>query len=83
MRNCAPGWKRRCRQGFRPKVRRDAASAGMHRRWLATTTPGLTPAMHRGIAELYVADQRFTAYYDRAVPGCARFLRDAVTHWAG
>lgn len=55
----------------------------MHRRWLATTTPGLTPAMHRGIAELYVADQRFTAYYDRAVPGCARFLRDAVAHWAG
>ena len=23
-----------------------------------------------------------TAYYDREVSGCARFLRDAVLHWA-
>ncbi|HJD22239.1 MAG TPA: TipAS antibiotic-recognition domain-containing protein, partial [Candidatus Gemmiger faecigallinarum] len=51
-------------------------------RWLAVATPKLTPAMHRGIAELYVADERFTAYYDRTVPGCARFLRDAVARWA-
>ncbi|MBP3486306.1 MAG: TipAS antibiotic-recognition domain-containing protein, partial [Oscillospiraceae bacterium] len=37
---------------------------------------------HKGIAELYVADPRFTAYYDRNVAGCARFLRDAVARWA-
>ena len=54
----------------------------LHRRWLAVTVKGLTPEKHRGIAELYVADPRFTAYYDKAVPGCARFLRDAVAHWA-
>jgi hypothetical protein len=29
-----------------------------------------------------VADERFTAYYDRTVSGCARFLRDAVQIWA-
>ena len=40
------------------------------------------PARHRGIAELYVMDERFTAYYDKRLPGCARFLRDAVVHWA-
>ena len=34
------------------------------------------------LAELYVSDPRFTAYYDRAVPGCSRFLRDAVACWA-
>lgn len=39
--------------------------------------------MHRGIVELYVADHRFTAYYDGMVSGCARFLRDAVVHWIG
>lgn len=39
-------------------------------------------AMHKGIAELYVADERFTAYYDKNKSGCARFLRDAVAHWA-
>ena len=27
-------------------------------------------------------DERFTAYYDKRLPGCARFLRDAVVHWA-
>jgi len=27
-------------------------------------------------------DERFTAYYDKQVPGCAHFLRDAVVHWA-
>ena len=26
--------------------------------------------------------QRFTTYYDKHMPGCARFLRDAVAHWA-
>ena len=26
-------------------------------------------------------DQRFTGYYDKRLPGCARFLRDAVIHW--
>ena len=26
-------------------------------------------------------DERFTAYYDKHMPGCARFLRDAVAHW--
>ena len=31
---------------------------------------------------LYVTDERFTAYYDRAVSGCARCLRDAVECWA-
>ena len=34
------------------------------------------------LAEGYVTDKRFTAYYDRNVPGCARFLCDAVRHWA-
>ena len=54
----------------------------LHRRWLTITGTQYDPAKHRGIAELYVDDPRFTAYYDKAVPGCARFLRDAVVYWA-
>ena len=27
-------------------------------------------------------DARFTAYYDKHLPGCACFLRDAVVYWA-
>jgi len=34
--------------------------------------------MHRGLAEMYVADARFTRHYDDRAPGLARWLRDAV-----
>ncbi len=54
----------------------------LHRRWLTITGNRYDPAKHRGIAELYVMDERFTAYYDKHLPGCARFLRDAVVYWA-
>ena len=52
--------------------------AELHRRWLSYTWAKYTPRAHRGVAELYTADQRFTVYYDKEVPGCAVFLRDAV-----
>ena len=54
----------------------------MHGKWLTVTTGPYDAARHCGIAELYVLDPRFTSYYDKTVPGCARFLRDAVCHWA-
>ena len=53
----------------------------LHRQWLTITGNRYDPAKHRGIAELYVMDERFTAYYDKQVLGCARFLRNAVVHW--
>lgn len=44
----------------------DAAAAyHAHREWLLATTPQLTPVMHRGLAAMYVADPRFTAYYTK------------------
>lgn len=52
--------------------------AELHRRWLCCTWDKYTPQAHWGLAELYTADTRFTAYYDREVPGCAAFLRSAV-----
>jgi hypothetical protein len=27
---------------------------------------------------MYVADERFTVYYEKIAPGCAALLRDAV-----
>lgn len=54
------------------------AITALHREWLGFTLPGYTPELHRGLGEMYVADERFTAYYDRAVPGCAAFLRQAI-----
>ena len=54
----------------------------LHKQWLIGTGQPYEVNRHKGIAELYVADERFTAYYDRAVSGCARFLRDAIHRWA-
>ncbi|NMO18029.1 MerR family transcriptional regulator [Pyxidicoccus fallax] len=34
--------------------------------------------MHRGLAEMYVGDSRFTESIDRVRPGLARFTRDAI-----
>lgn len=57
--------------------------AGLHKQWLCYTWPKYTPQAHRGLAEMYVADERFTAYYDAETPGCAAFLRDAVAAFTG
>lgn len=57
--------------------------AQLHRRWLSYSWEAYTPQAHAGLAELYVSDPRFTAYYDREVPGCAAFLRDAVRAYTG
>ena len=52
--------------------------AQLHRRWLSYSWEKYSPAAHKGLAQMYVCDERFTAYYDRNVPGCAAFLRDAI-----
>ena len=68
------------RAGAAPESEKGKEIAALHRRWL-DFTGRYDPARHRGIAELYVTDERFTAYYDKQMPGCARFLRDAVACW--
>ena len=50
----------------------------LHKKWLTFYWGKYEPQMHMGVAEMYVCDERFTAYYDKIAPGCAVFLRDAV-----
>lgn len=64
--------------GTDPAGTEGARICDLHRRWLSYTWPAYSAEAHRGLAETYVADARFTAYYDRAVPGCAAWLRDAI-----
>ena len=52
--------------------------ADMHKRWLTFSWPTYTKEAHRGIAEMYVYDERFKEYYDKVQPGGAEFLRDAI-----
>ncbi len=66
----------------------DAASeaamkvAEMHKRWLGYTWTSYSAEAHRGLAEMYVSDERFNAYYDEASgTGAAAFLRDAILHF--
>lgn len=53
----------------------------LHKEWLEMTWKQYTKEAHVGIAALYTADERFTQYYDREVPGCAMFLGQAVSYW--
>ena len=52
----------------------------MHGRWLRMYWPDgtYTPEAHKGLADGYVADERFQAYYEKIAPGAAQFLRDAI-----
>ena len=34
--------------------------------------------MQRGLVQMYLADERFTRYYDDVEPGLAQFLHDIV-----
>ena len=40
--------------------------------------PEYSKEYHMGLADMYVADERFKAYYEKIMPGCAEFLRDAI-----
>jgi len=38
---------------------------------------------HLSLAEMYVADERFTAYYEKIAPGCAVFLKASLEIYCG
>ena len=59
-------------------------AADCHRQWLCLFwKDGLySKQAHRGMAEMYVADERFTAFYDsRLGEGGTKFLRDAIYNY--
>lgn len=58
-------------------------TADLHRQWLSFTWNQYSKEAHAGLAQMYVDDPRFTAYYDEKQPGAAEFLRDAVFIYTG
>lgn len=60
-------------------------AAKLHREWICFYWPeGMyTPEAHYGLAQMYVEDERFTAYYEAIAPGAALFLRDAIKIFTG
>lgn len=51
----------------------------LHKKWLGFYWDSYSKEAHIGITQMYVADPRFTEYYERIAPGAAAFLRDAVS----
>lgn len=58
-------------------------AADLHRQWLCYFWDSYSKEAHAGLAEMYVDDERFTAYYDEKQPGTAAFLRDAILIYTG
>ncbi len=59
-------------------------AAELHKKWLTFYWPEYSKEAHANLAEMYVADERFTAYYDDSVQaGTAKFLRDAIRIYTG
>jgi len=55
----------------------------LHKNWLCYFWDSYSKEAHIGVAQMYVDDPRFTAYYDKIIPGCAVFLRDAINIYCG
>jgi hypothetical protein len=53
----------------------------LHSRWLCVFSPSYSKEYHKGLGEMYAADERFKAFYDKIAPGCAEFLRDAKNNY--
>lgn len=58
-------------------------AAAKHKAWLMYSWSSYSKEAHAGLAEMYVADERFIAYYDKSVKGGAEFLRDAILIYLG
>ena len=54
------------------------ALAERHRNHISRWFYPCSAQMHRGLGEMYVADERFAAVYEREAPGLAAYFRDAI-----
>ena len=54
-----------------------------HREHISRWFYDCSPEMQRGLAEMYVADDRFRQYYDDRAQGLAQWVHDAVLAEAG
>ena len=52
-------------------------AAEQHRAWVARSYD-CSYELHRGLAGTYLADERFTAHYERRAPGLAQYVHDVL-----
>lgn len=58
-------------------------TAELHKEWISMCWGHYSKEAHAGLVQMYVDDERFTAYYDKDQSGTAEFLRDAVHIYTG
>ena len=67
--------------GAEPSDLRVQAEVANHYRWVSLFwTPNREA--YEGLGDMYVADERFTEYYDKHAVGLAPFMRDAMRLYA-
>lgn len=61
------------------------AACAAHARWIQGFWPAgmYTRQAHLGLGQMYLADERFTAYYEAIAPSCTRFLAQALAVYCG
>jgi len=58
-------------------------AAELHKQWISLCWGNYSKEAHAGLAQMYVDDERFKAYFDKEQPGQAEFLRDAILTYTG
>lgn len=66
-----------------PKSELAQTVAAKHKEWLMYSWTSYSKEQHAGLAEMYVADERFTAFYDQIAEGATKFLRDSILIYLG
>jgi DNA-binding transcriptional MerR regulator len=75
---CTAAYADLLRAGADPTGPQATDAAEAHRQLITRWFYDCDHTMHRGLADMYVADPRFTAYYEAHAPGLAAWVRDAV-----
>lgn len=75
-------WSRRLAEAMDAGLAADSAPvmelAEEHRRQISEWFYECTYEIHTGLADMYLADDRFARHYERIRPGMARYLHDAI-----
>jgi MerR family transcriptional regulator, thiopeptide resistance regulator len=75
---CTTAYADLFRAGAAPAGPQAMDAAESHRQLITRWFYDCDHTMHRGLADMYVGDPRFTAYYDAHAEGLAAWVRDAV-----
>lgn len=68
--------------GLSPESETGKELTRLHKEWLCKTWKQYSVQAHVSLAHAYIADERFTQYYDKEVAGCAAFLEATIRYWA-